>query len=167
MAAPPFDAASAILVELACLCWRMPADEVYAWLEKLRMRRSDQDVVAASVTVAPLLAERLSSDSSPSSSQLLDLLGGQPLEVLVMTILVSAETEPVETPVRLYLEQVRGVQLEISGDDLRKAGIAESPAIGDALKRTLALKLDGRLEGRDAELQAALRLVREGTAAAE
>jgi len=84
-----------------------------------------------------------------------------------MAILVSAQTEPVEASIRRYLEQVRGVELEISGDDLRKAGIAESPAIGDALKQTLALKLDGRLDGREAELEAALRLVREGAAAGE
>jgi tRNA nucleotidyltransferase (CCA-adding enzyme) len=162
MSAPPFDAASATLIRLACLCRRMPADEVYAWLEKLRMRRSDQDVIAACVAVAPLVAERLA--SSPSPSQLLEMLGGRTIEVLPMAILVAAETAPVEASVRRYLEQVRDVQLEISGDDLRKAGIAESPAIGDALKQTLALKLDGRLEGRDAELEAALRLAREGAA---
>jgi hypothetical protein len=131
------------------------------------MRRSDQDVIAACVTVAPLVAERLSSDPSPSPSKLLEMLGGQPIDVLLMAILVSAHTEPVETSARRYLEQVRGVELEISGDDLRRAGIAESPAIGDALKQTLALKLDGQFEGRDAELEAALRLAREGAAAGE
>ena len=35
----------------------------------------------------------------------------------------------------------------------------ESPAIGRALKETLALKLDGFVEGRDEELDTALRLV--------
>jgi tRNA nucleotidyltransferase (CCA-adding enzyme) len=167
MSAPPFHAASPTLISLACLCRRMPADEVYAWLDKLRMRRSDQDVIAACVTVAPLVAERLSSDPTPPSSQLLEMLGGQPVEVLLMAVVVAVRTEPVEASVRRYLEQVREVGLEISGDDLRKAGIAESPAIGEALKQTLALKLDGQLEGRDAELEAALRLVREGAAAAE
>jgi tRNA nucleotidyltransferase (CCA-adding enzyme) len=167
MSAPPFDAANATLVRLACLCRRMLADEVYAWLEKLRVRRSDQDVIAACVTVAPLLTERLSSEPSPAPSQLLEMLGARPIEVLLMAILASAEPEPVESPVRQYLERVRGVSLEISGDDLRKEGVAESPAIGDALKQTLALKLDGLLSGRDEELEAALRLAREGAARGE
>ena len=37
----------------------MSADEVYEWLEHLRLRRADQDVVAGAVTLAPLVAERL------------------------------------------------------------------------------------------------------------
>jgi hypothetical protein len=124
-------------------------------------------VIAACVTVAPLLADRLSSEPPPSPSQLLELLGGRPIEVPLMAVLVSAKPDPVESSVRRYLEQVRGISLEISGDDLRREGVAESPAIGDALRRTLALKLDGQVSGRVAELEAALRLVREGTAAGE
>ena len=39
------------------------------------------------------------------------------------------------------------------------AGVPESPAIGEALKQTLALKLDGFVSGRDEELHTALRLL--------
>jgi tRNA nucleotidyltransferase (CCA-adding enzyme) len=95
------------------------------------------------------------------------MLGGQSIDVLLMAILLSSQPRAVEGAVRKYLEHVRGVELEISGDDLRKAGVAESPAIGSALKETLALKLDGQVSGRDAELETALRLVREGSAADE
>ena len=52
-----------------------------------------------------------------------------------------------------YLELVRDTRLEITGDDLKQAGAPESPAIGRALKETLALKLDGFVEGRDEELR--------------
>ena len=55
-----------------------------------------------------------------------------------------------------YLEQLRGDRLEITGDDLRAAGIPESPAIGRALGETLRRKLDGEIGGRDAELALAL-----------
>jgi hypothetical protein len=37
--------------------------------------------------------------------------------------------------------------------------VPESPAIGEALKQTLALKLDGFVSGPDEELRAALRLL--------
>jgi tRNA nucleotidyltransferase (CCA-adding enzyme) len=168
MSAPPFaGAVRPELVLLACLCRRMSADEVYAWLEKLRLRRGDQDVIAAAVTVAPLLAARLVSGDAPAPSQLQELLGGHPIEVLLMVILHASEPEPVEERVCSYLEHVRDVELEITGEDLRKAGVAESPAIGTALRQTLALKLDGQLSDRDAELEAALRLVREGAGAGE
>ena len=64
-----------------------------------------------------------------------------------------------EERLRAYLERVRDARLEISGDDLRAAGVPESPAIGEALKQTLALKLDGFVAGRDEELRTALRLL--------
>jgi tRNA nucleotidyltransferase (CCA-adding enzyme) len=49
------------------------------------------------------------------------------------------------------------VQLEITGDDLLAAGVPAGPAIGRGLREALARKLDGEVEGREAELEAALR----------
>ena len=54
-----------------------------------RSRRRDQDVVAAAVTLAPAIAERLSGDAPPAPSELHELLAGQPLEVLVMAIVLG------------------------------------------------------------------------------
>ncbi len=146
------------LVFLAFLCRRMSADETYGWLSRLRMRRSEQDVVAAAATVAPLLVERLSGDLEMTPSSLHDLLEGQPAEVLLVASLLAPDS-PAADRVRSYLEQVRGVALEISGEDLRARGVPESPAIGRVLRETLALKLDGSVSGRDEELKAALRLL--------
>jgi len=147
------------LVMLACLCREMSADEVYEWLERLRMRRSDQDVVAAAVTVAPLVVERLSQERSMAPSELRELLDGQPVEALLVAELVAAEPGLVAQRVRAYLERVRDVRLEITGDDLRRAGVPESPALGRALEDTLALKLDGFVESREEERRMALRLL--------
>ena len=49
------------------------------------------------------------------------------------------------------------MRLEIGGEDLLAAGVAQGPEIGRRLARTLARKLDGELAGgRDAELADAL-----------
>jgi len=134
-------------------------------LERLKLRRRDQDVVAAAVTLAPAVVERLSAPVPPPPSELHELLAGLALEVLVVAA-ASTPNREVEERLRAYLERVRDVTLEISGDDLRAAGVPESPAIGDALKQTLALKLDGFVSGRDEELRAALRLLgRDGSTA--
>jgi tRNA nucleotidyltransferase (CCA-adding enzyme) len=74
-------------------------------------------------------------------------------------VLRADDPEITERRVRAYIERVRGVALEITGDDLKRAGVPESPALGSALKETLALKLDGFVSGRDEELRAALRLL--------
>jgi tRNA nucleotidyltransferase (CCA-adding enzyme) len=160
MSVAPFEGAvRPTLVRLACLCRRMSADEVYAWLEKLRLRRSDQDVVAGAVTVAPLLAERLSSEGSTPPSELHESLAGQPLEVLLVAVLLAPDPRQAEDRIRGYLERIRDTELEITGEDLRKAGVPESPELGRALKQTLALKLDGFVSGREEELAAALRIL--------
>jgi tRNA nucleotidyltransferase (CCA-adding enzyme) len=55
-----------------------------------------------------------------------------------------------------YLTEWRHVRLEISGEDLLAAGVAEGPAVGRGLEAALRAKLDGELEGREQELRAAL-----------
>jgi tRNA nucleotidyltransferase (CCA-adding enzyme) len=152
------------LVRLALLCRRLGAAEIYDWLSKLKLRRRDQDVVAATATLGPSLADRLGGDPAPAPSALREALDGVPLEALLVAVLTASDPEPVENQVRAYVELIRDARLEINGDDLKQAGVPESPAIGRALQETLALKLDGFVEGRDEELRTALRLLRDGEA---
>lgn len=56
-----------------------------------------------------------------------------------------------------YLLEWRSVALEIDGADLLEAGVAEGPAVGRGLEEALRQKLDGAVEGREQELQVALR----------
>jgi tRNA nucleotidyltransferase (CCA-adding enzyme) len=147
------------LVRLALLCRRMGAGEIYDWLSKLKLRRRDQDVVATAATLAPSLAERFEREPAPAPSELREALDAIPLEALLAAVVQARDPERVERRVRAYVELVRDRKLEITGDDLKRAGAAESPAIGRALKETLALKLDGFVDGHDEELQTALRLL--------
>jgi tRNA nucleotidyltransferase (CCA-adding enzyme) len=55
-----------------------------------------------------------------------------------------------------YLTEWRVVELEIDGEDLIAAGIAEGPAVGRGLQAALRRKLDGEVDGREQELAAAL-----------
>jgi tRNA nucleotidyltransferase (CCA-adding enzyme) len=55
-----------------------------------------------------------------------------------------------------YVNRLRHVELEISGDDLIDAGIPEGPAVGTGLNAALAARLDGEISGREEELRVAL-----------
>ncbi len=147
------------LARLALLTRGMTASEIYVWLSNLKLRRRDQDVVAAAATLAPSLVERLEREPPPAPSELREALDDVPLEALLLAVVRAGDSVLVERRVRAYVELVRGTRLEITGDDLKHAGAPESPAIGRALKETLALKLDGFVEGRDEELRTALRLL--------
>jgi tRNA nucleotidyltransferase (CCA-adding enzyme) len=60
-----------------------------------------------------------------------------------------------------YVERWRDVRLEISGDDLLSAGVAQGPAIGHGLEAALGAKLDGEVHGHAEELRVALDAARE------
>ena len=60
-----------------------------------------------------------------------------------------------------YVGEWRDVRLEIDGEDLMAAGIDQGPAVGRGLAAALAARLDGQVEGREAELDVALRAARE------
>jgi tRNA nucleotidyltransferase (CCA-adding enzyme) len=62
-----------------------------------------------------------------------------------------------------YLTEWRDVALEIDGEDMIAAGVAQGPAVGRGLKEALRRKLDGELvAGREEELAVALEAARGG-----
>ena len=58
-----------------------------------------------------------------------------------------------------YFEELRGVTLEISGGDLAALGLRESPQVGAVLEELRRRKLNGELDGRAAEIEAAKELL--------
>ena len=126
MAAPPFSEARATLVRLACMCTAMPPHELYGWLERLKLRRRDQDVVAAAVTLAPVIVERLSGGGA-TPSELHELLAGQAIEVLVRRSRLGRARPTWRSACVPTWSASADARLEISGDDLRacrRAGVA-------------------------------------------
>jgi tRNA nucleotidyltransferase (CCA-adding enzyme) len=143
------------LAALAALVAASP-DELEPWVEDLHLGRDERDAVMRAARKGPQLARMLAPDLPPSAVHA--LLSCEPPEALAVALAAGAPAEPVLR----YVADMRGVRLEISGADLLGAGVPESPAIGRALAETLKLKLDGRVNGRDEELRAALEIARAG-----
>jgi tRNA nucleotidyltransferase (CCA-adding enzyme) len=102
----------------------------------------------------PQLASTLKEELTPSAIHA--LLSCEPSEALAIALANRAPADPVLR----YLADLRGVRLEITGDDLIAAGVPESPELGRALAETLRRKLDGEVSGRDQELELALSIAR-------
>jgi hypothetical protein len=62
-------------------------------------------------------------------------------------------------PLRAYFRRLRGVRLDITGADLARLGLGESPRVGEILAELRRRKLNGELDGRESELQAARELI--------
>jgi tRNA nucleotidyltransferase (CCA-adding enzyme) len=131
------------LVVLAACTAGMNVRELLAWLDAMSFPASDRDVVAAASRAgvgAPLRAARTNAEIARAAR-------GAPVEAVALTGGENA---------RRWIDDLRHVRLEITGDDLLAAGVPEGPELGERLRRALDRKLDGELDGRDAELAAAL-----------
>jgi tRNA nucleotidyltransferase (CCA-adding enzyme) len=137
---------------LAVLARRLPPDEVYDWLQRLKVRRRDAERIAAAVTVAPRLVERLEKGAEPAEVVALadPYAPDAPLFALAL-----ADLEPL----RAYFDRLSAVRLEVSGADLAALGLTESPRVGEVLAELRRRKLNGELDGRDSELAAARELI--------
>lgn len=132
-----------------------PTGWIARWLDELQLRREQRDAVLDALRHAPGLRGALRTRPSPSALHM--LLDGRAPETLALTLALGAPAEPVLR----FRHELRHVRLEITGDDLRAAGVPEGPALGRALAETLRRKLDGELRGRDEELAAALAAARD------
>src|SRR5207249_1374055 len=137
---------------LAALARRLSPDEVYGWLDRMKVRRRDAEQIAAAVTVGPRLVERLQADADPADVVALaePYAPDAPLYALAL--------ERIE-PLERYFRDLRRVRLEIGGAELAELGLEESPRVGEVLGELRRRKLNGELPSRDAELAAARELV--------
>ncbi|HEX2232273.1 MAG TPA: hypothetical protein VHG69_02795 [Thermoleophilaceae bacterium] len=143
------------LSALAAICAEAP-DQLGGWLEDLHLTAAERDSVIRAAREGGRLAGELHSREH-GASELAGLLAQEPPEALALALALGAPPEPILR----WAEELRHVTLEISGDDLIAAGVPEGPQLGRALRETLARKLEGLVDGRDQELETALRLARE------
>jgi tRNA nucleotidyltransferase (CCA-adding enzyme) len=140
---------------LLALARRLPPDELYDWLERLKVRRRDAERIAAAITIAPRLAERLRErEADPAEVVALaePYAPDAPLLALAQADLPALEN---------YFRRLRDVRLEITGNDVAELGLAESPRVGEVLAEVRRRKLNGELDGRESELQAVRELIAE------
>ena len=143
------------LAGLAALCCAAPQD-LDLWLADLGLPAGRRDAVSRAARVAPRLADELR-EREHRPSELARLLRREPPEALALALALQAPAEPIMR----WVTDLGGVRLEIGGDDLIAAGLPAGPAIGRALEGTLERKLDGAVEGREDELELALRLAKD------
>ncbi|HEX6490172.1 MAG TPA: CBS domain-containing protein, partial [Gaiellaceae bacterium] len=138
---------------LIALARKLPPDEVYAWLQRLKVRRRDAEQIAAAVTVGPRLVDRLRGREVEPAEVVAVADRYQPDAPLYALGLEELE------PLHEYFRRLREIRLEVTGADLAALGLAESPRVGQILAELRRRKLNGELDGRESELQAARELI--------
>jgi tRNA nucleotidyltransferase (CCA-adding enzyme) len=138
---------------LIALARKLPADELYAWLERLAVRRRDAEQIAAAVTVGPRIVERLSREPAEPAEVVALVEPFAPDAPLYALALADLDA------LHAYFRRLREVRLEVTGADLAELGVPESPRVGEILAELRRRKLNGDLDGRESELAAARELI--------
>jgi tRNA nucleotidyltransferase (CCA-adding enzyme) len=126
--------------------------EARALLDRLEFPHGERDLAVRAAVAAVRLHRELPTCERPA--ELYILAADVPIEgVALAGALGAAEAA------RRWLNELRHVQLEITGADLLAAGVPQGPEIGRRLRAALRARLDGEVApGREAELAAALEL---------
>lgn len=144
-------------LRLMAVTRNMDHDELYMWLDKLKLKRHDSEVVREGVVLGPVLASQLTKPAM-TDWEIYQALRKTSVEALVFAI-AGCEDCPARERLRRYLEDIRYRTITVSGDDLLAMGMKKDPAVGRVLERLKEMRVEGTIEGRDAELAAARELV--------
>jgi tRNA nucleotidyltransferase (CCA-adding enzyme) len=132
------------LVILAACARGADAAALVRWLTDMDFGSAELDIVAAgsrASTHGPL-------QRAQTAAQIARAARGVPLEVVALAGGDQA---------RRWIDELRHVRLQITGEDLLAAGVPQGPEVGRRLQAALDARLDGRIaEGREAELAVAL-----------
>jgi tRNA nucleotidyltransferase (CCA-adding enzyme) len=132
----------------------VPADAARTLLDDWAFEAADRDAIVRTARGADGVARALGNARRPS--EIANVAAGNDPELVALAGALGAAE-----PAREWLERLRHVRLDISGEDRKAAGIPEGRAIGVGLRDALRAKLDGRTSGRQDELSAALRAARD------
>jgi len=138
---------------IASIARGLSSDEAYDWLLRLKLRRRDVDRIAGAIRVAPLIVERIEAEDL-DAAQVVALADAYAPDAPLLALAREDRTE-----LRDYFTRLRDVQLEIGGSDLAELGLSESPRVGEVLGELRRRKLNGELDGRESELDAARALI--------
>lgn len=132
---------------------------IFGFLHDLELPSGGAQRAFSAAIVASCAATRL--DGSETTSELLDLLEGAPVEGLALAGAMGdmrwGAGSYTRRVIEDWLSEHRHIRLQITGEDLLAAGLPEGPEIGRRLEKVFAMRMTGILEeGREAELCAAL-----------
>ncbi|MHB0978480.1 MAG: CBS domain-containing protein [Thermoleophilia bacterium] len=144
-------------VRLTAVTRNMSHEELFMWLEKLRLRHADRHVVRTSVILGPRLVEQLE-ENDLGDWDVYRLLRKVPLESVVFALGRAPEGKGRDRLER-FLGTLRLRTLDVSGADILALGAGEGPGVGRVLDELLRRRVEGGIDDREAQLAAAGGLV--------
>ena len=138
---------------LEALARKLPHDEIAPWLHGLKVRRRDAELIAAAIEDGPRIADRVGQDSL-TAADVVALAEPRAPDAPLFALALADRPQLHE-----FFDRLGTIELEIDGSDLAQLGLAESPRVGEILAEVRRRKVNGELEGRESELEAAREMI--------
>jgi len=139
------------LIRLSVLLKDLTKEEIENFCSKYSFTREERETILASSKKADEIVERLTVPEMKPSS-IYYLLRSYPPEALILAMAI-AKDDIVEKRIVLYLSHLQKIELEITGDDLKKMGYKPSPEFSRILEETKKAKLDGLVKTVEEEVE--------------
>jgi tRNA nucleotidyltransferase (CCA-adding enzyme) len=139
---------------LAMLTYPLNGEQVEQLVERLRLPRPLAQTLRDTCRLKAEMASLEATDLKPS--RIYSILHGYAPAALTATSLAS-DSPAVKENIHQYLTKLRYVKSALTGEDLKKMGLAPGPRISETLERLRVARLDGEVTDRREEE----RLVRE------
>jgi tRNA nucleotidyltransferase (CCA-adding enzyme) len=147
-------------LRLAAITRHLPHEDLYLWLEQLKLKRSDSAVIRAGVVMGPTLMSGLGREGMSDWDVYRTVRNSHP-EALVFA-LAAGEAGLAEERLRRYLTVLRTRTLSVGGDDIIALGAKKGPSVGRILEKLRELRVLEAIKGREPELQAARDMLERG-----
>jgi tRNA nucleotidyltransferase (CCA-adding enzyme) len=137
------------LVHLGLLISGLPKQRLENALDRLQLQVDQKQKILSGLC----LPDRIGTpDLEPKRSQIYRLFHGQPRESLAIAACLARPGSLTRRMIKLYLEQLGEITIELTGADLLKLGFSQGPELGRVLDALLEARIDGKIKSRDDEL---------------
>ena len=127
---------------LAFLAYPLTSEEVEQFISRLNLPKSLAQTVRDTIAVKDKMRSLAIPALSPSN--IYHLLDGYSYPALVANSLAT-ESPVANQNIRLFLNKLKGIKISLTGDDLKRMGIAPGPQIGEVLELLRQARLNGRV----------------------
>ncbi len=128
-----------------------PFSIIESYFERLKLAKKVKEVVLDTLEKAPKITEKLQRKDI-KNSELAEVMEGLPLETYLY-ILAENNSFQVRENVYHYMEEVQGIGIEITGEDLKSLGIEPGPIYKEALEQVRKARLDGLVNSAEEEIE--------------
>jgi tRNA nucleotidyltransferase (CCA-adding enzyme) len=141
-------------VYLALLLSELSSARLEAVLDRLHLSNEQKSIIDKGLAIEeqlPHIRDR-KDVRNVTNSQVYHLLKGKADESLAIAACLAKPGAPLRRLIRLYLEHLEQIEVELSGTDLVEMGFKQGPDIGKTLNLLLDAKLDGQIRSREDEI---------------